>query len=361
MHLKKGTLMRFLVLAVVLLALQVQAAKYSCLNYFLAPFSTQERSESSLGILKFMTYNVENFFVRAGKMVWTSSRSQTKAQGRDKAQYKSHEETEWIRDIIEQERPDFLFLQEIDGEPALKKMASEELHGLYRPFVIKGNDARGIQVGFLVRTDLPFDYEYITHKDMMFKDPVDGGLSPLFSRDVPALVVRKKGQKDPLFILLGNHAKSKRDRDGDPESVKWRTAQYNGIAQIIEKFKAQFGAKIPIMLAGDFNAEIATASEIAAIRPHLKSAFDRSEESVTSEERVTHTFHPTGGRTVRSQFDDLMMTLSFGSPLWTYIYRYLDKDGNVMPIPETYEQRSRQPSDHFPVIVIIDINELLRQ
>ena len=42
------------------------------------------------------------------------------------------------------------------------------------------------------------------------------------------------------------------------------------------------------------------------------------------------------------------------------VYQYLDGAGKPTPIPETFGEREKQPSDHRPVLVVLDLQAMLR-
>jgi hypothetical protein len=272
-------------------------------------------------------------------------------------------EIERIRQITDDEYPDLMIATEIESQQALEHLASKGLKDKYKSYLIEGNDSRGIDIGFLVKVDLPFFIEQQTHKDMLW--PLDGRQVRIFSRDVPALLLSKSKGEKPFLIVLGNHAKSKRDGDGDPLSNKLRTAQYEAMAKIITEYQKQF-PNTPIVLGGDFNTQVNTAREVQPILPLVKSGFLLADESPVAgrqitppAERITHTYHPGSGLpAVKQQLDDIKITPGTVKVLEARVVRYKDQYGNLMPIPDTYDQRSKQPSDHFPVTVTISTEGL---
>ena len=91
----------------------------------------------------------------------------------------------------------------------------------------------------------------------------------------------------------------------------------------------------------------------------MKDSFDLSTTKLTAEERITHTFHPRGAETKNSQLDAVLANKS-GSSLISKaeVYRYKNTDGSIKSLPKTYDERELNPSDHFPVIVEIDLSKL---
>lgn len=315
------------------------------------------RDYSQIKELKIMAYNVENLFWSVGKYDSVSP-NQMKMNPANPPQQKSEKDFETIRKIIKDINPDVAILPEVESLVALTHLAQAEL-GNYKSLLIEGNDARGINIGFLIKNDLPFLIEQQTHKDEMWFDPISQQTVKLFSRDVPALLLRKDKSSAPFLIVLGNHAKSKRDRPGDPGSEIVRKAQYDRIVEIIESYKKQFGENIPILLGGDYNTDVQHAPELDLLNKSLSSAFSLAKDSTPKSELITHTFHPRDGPTQKSQMDDIKISSSLGqSVIEAKVYRYRNPDGSIMPFADSYEQRSLQPSDHLPIYITISTQKL---
>lgn len=315
------------------------------------------RSLESIKELKLGSYNVLNLFENVGKHV-PDPENPGKLKKVSEARPKEEASLRAQGRIILENDLDVVTLAEVENIAALRDFNERYLDGRYDVRLIEGNDERGIDVAFLVKKDLPFLVEQRSHKDEAWIDPVlGGGPRALFSRDLTALVVRAPGKATPLFVMFGTHYKSKRDRDGDPESGILRAAQVERSAEIIARYRAEFGADVPVMLAGDFNGEV---GKDEAFRPLFEAAglvdsFDASPNPPSEKDRITHTFHPKGGATHYGQMDAVLVSKSLrGAVRKAEAYRYKNDDGSVRPIPATYEARSLNPSDHFPVIVTLD-------
>ncbi|MDD5304000.1 MAG: LOG family protein [Elusimicrobia bacterium] len=320
------------------------------------------RTLQSITQLKVGSYNVENLFEQVGKHV-----PDPENPGKLKKISDAKPKPEWaLREegkIILENDLDIVTLAEVEDIQALEDFNSRFLGGKYRTFLIEGNDERGIDIAFLVKKDLPFELEQRSHKEETWLDPVlGGGPKPLFSRDLTSLVVRAPGRARPLFVLFGTHYKSKRDRDGrDPESVIMRTAQVSRTAEIMARYRAEFGADVPMMIAGDFNGAVA---EEAAYQPlygaaGLADSFDAAPAPSSKEDRVTHTFHPRGEPAHAAQMDAVLVSKSLrGAVQSAKVYRYKNPDGTARPIPSTYEERELNPSDHFPLLVTLDFTQI---
>lgn len=315
------------------------------------------RSLESIKQLKVGSYNVLNLFENVGKHVPDPEnpgklKKVSDVKPKDEASLRAQGKVILENDL------DVVALQEVENVAALADFNANYLDGKYDVFLIEGNDERGIDVAFLVKKDLPFAVEQRSHKEETWVDPILGGEpTKLFSRDLTSLVVRAPGKPQPLFVLFGVHFKSKRDRGGDPESRIMRGAQVNRAAEIIGRYRAEFGEETPVMIAGDFNGEVPNESEFKPLfeAAGLIDSFDATPNPPSDKDRVTHTYHPKGGATHYGQMDAVLVSKGLrGAVKKAEVYRYKDEDGKVRAIPKTYEERSQNPSDHFPVVVTLD-------
>jgi hypothetical protein len=309
------------------------------------------------------TYNVENLFYQVGDHVPDPS-----APGGFQRLTEEKPKPDWALaeqgKIILESGLDIISLQEVEDVEALENFNERFLGGQYRVLLIEGNDPRGIDVAFLVKKDLPFEIEQRTHKGETWQDPVERGQRPLFSRDLPSLIFRKPGQAEPLFVLFGTHFKSKRDRPGDPESDIMRAAQVKRTAEILGRYRKEFGEDVPIMLAGDFNGAVAEEEAFKVLYGEggMTDAFDALPNPPSDKARVSHTYHPRGARTHYKQMDAFLVSKKLrGLVKAAFVYRYKNPDGSERPIPKSYEERDKNPSDHFPIMVTLDFQPLLKK
>lgn len=312
---------------------------------------------------KIGSYNVLNLEHSAGKYV-TDEKTGTRSFVPQKLT-KDKDQVNGVVRVFKDEQPDIVVLQEVEGYEAIKLFNDKYLDGLYTPIVLKGNDTRGIEIAFLVKSDLPLKVKTTSLKNSKWKNSVSGNLEYVFSRDLPALHFWHKdatGSDPPAFILLGNHLKSQRDRKGDPKSIIKRTAQVNEITNEIKRYQSAY-PQTPVILAGDFNANILSGSEFKQLFDNnlMTDSLNFSSKSYTKEQRITHTFHPYEGPSKNSQLDAILVNEQ-GKDLVidSHIYRYRDENGSVIPIPKTYDQRERNPSDHFPLFTRFDFSRLFK-
>ncbi len=310
--------------------------------------------------LTFMAWNVKNVFTYQGKFEREDGmNNMRRVEGPEGAiRPKPMREVQAARDILARKMPDMAVLTEIENVFSLRRLLEEDprLQGKYHIFLKEGNDVRGIDIAFIVKKELGFQFKLDTHKQMTWTDRFQKNgqtveeTGPLFSRDLPVLKIYKAGATEPSMILMGNHAKSQRDREGDPNSSRWRTNQYKGIAEIIKSYRAKY-PNAAYILAGDMNTDVRTSNEIAAIKNLIPSIYDLIDpaKKIPMEERVTHSFFPKGGAPKYSQLDDIR-ALGLGKLIEAQILPFLDSKGQPLPRPKNFKQReSQQPSDHSPL------------
>lgn len=315
----------------------------------------QTRPLETVTQLKVMAYNVENLFMHLGKFERMSDEEFKRITD---AEVKPVEELEGVAKAITESDPDMIVLEEVEGLAAIQRFSEDYLGNTYEAMSVDGNDERGIQIGFLVKRDLPLNITLESHKDATWEE--NGQTKKLFSRDAPALVVRRKTDSSdamPVLVFIGVHGKSQRDRGNDKRSVQLRTAQYEEVGRIIDGYQATYGKDVPLMVGGDFNIDVRTEDDVKAVRARLLDPFDI--KGIKGEARMTHTFHPRGGSTSSHQLDAVFVSPSLKQSVeQVVVYRYKDENGNQKPLPNSFEERSQNPSDHFPVMVTISTEEV---
>lgn len=319
------------------------------------------RAESALSNVKMGSYNVLNLEYSVGKY-HTNSETGIRAF-RSEHITKDTEQIKGVAKVIKSENLDIIVLEEVEGARALEIFNEKYLENQYEVFVARGNDTRGIEIGFLVKKDLPFKIKLATNRNRQYQNNITNKEESIFSRDLPALHFWKNstnGSESPDFVILGNHLKSQRDRKDDIKSRIFRTRQSQEIRTIVKEYETDYPG-IPVLLAGDFNANIHVESEFKSLFKDnlMTDSFDLVQPVLSNESRITHTFHPRNGANHNTQLDGILVN-NAGKKLIkrAKVYRYLDKDGKEIPLPKTYQQREQNPSDHFPVIVELDLSNI---
>jgi len=312
--------------------------------------------------LKLMAWNLNNVFTHQGEFQREGMKFMKRSAGKKGLpEAKPLWEVEAIRTTIATHLPDFATFTEVENVYALRKLLEDDprLKGIYDILLKEGNDQRGIDIATVVKKSLGLRYKLDTHKDLEWTDRFQVGkqwkeeTGPIFARDLPAIRLYRPGEETPFLILIGNHGKSKRDREGDPESNRWRTVQYEKAAEIIKKYKAEY-PRTNIIMAGDFNTDVMTGHEMRAIRDITKSAFDLApvEQQIPPKKRSTHAYFAPGGGPSFNMIDDVRI-LGNLEVMDADILPLIDRNGKPMPPPKTFKQRENQPSDHNPLLITI--------
>lgn len=318
-----------------------------------------KRSLNEINEIKIGSYNVLNLEQSPGQYKVIDGVKQFVPERLDKPEW----QTKLIANAIKEKDLDFLVMQEVEGIAALEKFNLDYLDNKYLALCYKGNDGRGIDIGFLIKKDMPFYVQYESFKNIKWNNPLkDGKEELLFSRDLPVLKVyfneANPPQGPPNMILLGTHFKSQRPTAGDPTSETLRKAQAQKAAEIINHLKTQHGQNAPIMMMGDFNADI-NSGQFSNLKRQgfMEDVFDV--KNLSPEERITHTYHPRDGATQNNQLDAILINPSLkNAVLEAKVYRYKDANGVEKPLPKTYEERSLNPSDHFMIYMTLQRNKL---
>ena len=303
-------------------------------------------------IFRLATYNVENFFAYVGKHERTGPTALTRVSD---TKPKPEWETDYIARIIAEEvKADSVAVQEVEGENTIDVFSKRKMKGLYDGIVTEGNDQRGIKNGILHSTKYGFRLEVRTNAHRTWRDPAEGHrVQKLFARDVTVIITYIPGFAMPVVIEGIIHSKSKRDRPGDRESNMWREAEHDELGVIADElmveFQKFFGKDIPLLFRGDANADMLDPNTMKALRKRgYRDVLDVM--GVPVSQRITHTYHPRGGATHKQQMDTIMLSPALQKLVrGAGVHRYKDRSGNPLPIPESYQDRERQPSDHFLV------------
>lgn len=176
------------------------------------------------------------------------------------------------------------------------------------------------------------------------------------------LILRNAETNEVVLIVAGVHAKSQRDRPGDPKSSQLRQLQFQTKAEIIDLVKTEFGEQAPIVVAGDFNTDVHNSRDHAPLAQTMQSAFDVAQIATPREERITHTHHPRDENGVdlpveMSRIDEVLVSRSLAQKVReARIVFYLHPiTRQRLPFALTYGERKKQPSDHLPILVELEI------
>lgn len=307
--------------------------------------------------LKLCLFNVENFFL-------------LNSQG--DAFRKPEDKVAWIARTLKEINADVTMLCEVGGLESLDLFNSKYCQSEYKCALKKGNSNRGIEMGYLIKKDFPFEFEHIGHAEdsieFNYAHEVEENnklmLDDLkipphrFSRDISELRIKKDGQV--VLILLLVHLKSKWDRDGfDFNGKERRKAELKALVRTYNRLRAEFEFKVPVIVSGDMNGN--------AQRGHQEPEFDDL-YSLTDLDDVLEvigepqerrlSFFYFGRENTRESFqlDYIFLPKELQSLVKkeeSGIYLFRDPNGIPLPYPQESYQRYALPSDHYPVVATL--------
>ncbi len=198
--------------------------------------------------LTVVAYNVENYFD-----VFDDPYSDD-----DGTAVKARVQIQALANAIAALDADVVFLQEIENEAALVGMVAEFLPdaGYLHAIVMPTNSTRGINLGVLSRVPV---LSATSHRWKPFFHPDDPSREPYyFARDLQEIHL-DVGRDAPL-IAFNVHLKSNSSRDGDPRSMKWRTAEAAAVKDATRAILAD-DPEAWVIAAGDFNSDFMVAPD----------------------------------------------------------------------------------------------------
>lgn len=262
---------------------------------------------------------------------------------------KPKEKSQLLAKAILDDSPEVVMMTEVGGIESLKNFAQHLLQDQYEAYSLPSNSDRGIDLGYLIKKNIPFEARLKTHKNHPLPMPAF-----FFSRDVLRMDLLQNGRPYVIFLLA--HIKSKLDlARNDFEGRSRRVHEVNGLVDIYLKLEKEF-PDIPIFIGGDMNGiagEIGTEEE-------FKSLYEKTDlrdvafmAGIPEEERFSYVYFNRGGNRYEQQIDYLFLSQKFSSAVIKeecYFPRYKNLDGFPLPIPKSYENKSTLPSDHYPFL-----------
>lgn len=315
----------------------------------------------------FLTWNLENFFLVPSPI--------------PNIPRKAKEKIEKIAEVFQEIEPDIAFLIEVGGKDSLDKFNDDYLKNTYKVSLLKGNSNRGIEIGFLInkkfleKNQLQFDHisharkpieflyphEKIQNQKAMIKGKKALHRSHFLSRDLAELRLFKKNDPlklRPVLAIFGVHLKSKLDKEGiDWQGTKRRQAEATYLANIYRHRKEKWNNKCPIFITGDFNGELHDKKKDPEFRElylleELKDFTDHL--NLPREECFSFIGMDKHKRSFGLQLDYFLLDKRYVPLLEKKecgFYRYKNKEGGIIPIPQNPGARFGLPSDHYPLVI----------
>ncbi|MBK9088911.1 MAG: hypothetical protein IPL90_07645 [Holophagales bacterium] len=164
--------------------------------------------------------------------------------------------------------PDVLAAVEVENLSTLRALAARisadalaagEADPAYQAFLVEGNDASGIDVGYLVAGRVDVLSVVQEGKSATYTDPTTG--STLLLNDRPPLVLTARRAApdgtDVVFTVVANHLRSLSGVEEDSSNGRWtrakRQAQAEFLGSLLSRLQSE-SPDAPLLAVGDFNA-----------------------------------------------------------------------------------------------------------
>lgn len=308
--------------------------------------------------MKLCLFNVENFFL-------LNSHGDAFKKPEDKVQ--------WIARTLNEINADINMLCEVGGLESLDLFNSKYCQSKFQSALIKGNSDRGIEMGYLIKKDFPFEFEHISHanESIGFNYPheIEENKKILleelkipphkFSRDISELRIKKNNQV--VLIILLVHLKSKWDRDGiDFGGKERRKAELKALVATYKRLQAEFNFKVPIIVSGDMNGNAQRENPEPEFQD-LYSSTDLEDvlQVIGAPQEQRLSFFYFGKENAREAFQ--LDYIFLPKELWptvkkeeSGIYLFRDPYGIPLAYPQESYQRYALPSDHYPIVATLN-------
>ena len=321
--------------------------------------------------LKLMLLNAENFFIFMDKYknqdLEKMSESEWQSLSSASTSNKNLRKIWKIAELILEENPDILCLNEIGGLESLVNFNKYFLKNHYSPLLLEGNSNRGIDVGYLIKNDSSIKTVQISHKNrpinFLYPHEIEKNssrTSHYFSRDVSELRLFNQDSGSPQLVILLTHLKSKLDLDGwDFQGKGRREAELKTLVKIYNEIQSELKNKVPILIAGDFNG----IAHKANFESEFKEIYDQTDLvelfdflNFTDEQRCTQVQFSRDGSRHLLQLDYFFTSTSALNLIISEqcgVHRYKDQMNQELPLSRSLDERQQLPSDHFPLILTI--------
>ncbi len=229
--------------------------------------------------------------------------------------------------------PSIVALQEVENIKVLEDIANSEILSSYpyQPILIEGTDSRGIDVGYLVRTDHAIVLETTQHE-------APEGIT---SRPPLEIILEVIGSNPPTTLhIINNHFTSM--SGGEKATEPRRNSQAAWNVTVMEQILSA-DPNSNIIITGDLNSYY-DSPPIEILRDAgLSHAFDL----LQPKERYTYIYEGAS-----QTLDHLLMTKWLYENIETVIPLHINAD---YTIPLSGDESPIHKSDHDPVIVIFNL------
>lgn len=313
--------------------------------------------------LKLCELNAENLFISMEHYEGESLDSLSESQWRKlslpqlRRKQKPINKIWGLVDAIEDINPDILMLTEVGGKESLDHFNNYFLKNAYTAYFVETNSNRAIDLAFLVKKNLPFEATTLSHRDtpLTIDSYQHSGPAVRFSRDV--VEMRLSQNSNLQLILLLTHLKSKISTDKDFQGRDLRRAEANALAALYSQLRQKYSS-VPVVVGGDFNASL-TSYELEELAKTDLTDFHDILNS-TADERISQIHFNYQGQPQPQVLDYLLVSPELKNKVikdHSYTYRYKSFHNTPHPLPTNVSQRYHMPSDHFPLVLTLEMSE----
>ncbi len=227
------------------------------------------------------------------------------------------------------------------GQESLKNLNKHFLDAKYSVYCEASNSDRGIDLGILVPQHLEHPYTLYLHRHSVF------------ARGVYQLDMDIDQQR---YTFLLTHLKSKLSKGDDFEGRAQRAEEVQQLNQIFQDCSQN--EKNPVFICGDLNATYGPDNhepelEILANKSGLIDAFEVLKKPIF--DRATYLYYNTAGEVHLMQLDYFLVSSRWGH-LIDQSSSVLDFHGGTrQTLPADFGQKLLQPSDHYPLCIVLNI------
>jgi exonuclease III len=297
--------------------------------------------------LRLITFNLENFHIDTELYDKPSKKIQN------------------IVKVLLQEKADIVVLQEVLNRQSLRFLATHFLKNRYHAYFAEGieTSTKGLHNAFLIKKDLGVHYKVRSFVEDTIFDSENKRFIHVFPRDYPTLILWPIGgqQEKPFLIVHGHHGKANARNKYNIQAAHFiQRKQIHRIKEITLDLKAEYGQQIPMIIAGDFNINLLESSLMHHLSHHFQDAFFFSPVLRSDEERLTH-FRQKDEKIVGSALDTFLLN----APLQDHVLSirrgsYFNEKGEKILYHQSDREIKQLPSDHYPVILDLSVEPLLR-
>jgi endonuclease/exonuclease/phosphatase family metal-dependent hydrolase len=258
-----------------------------------------------------------------------------------------------LHDAIHDIDPDILMLIEVGGKESLDHFNHYFLKDAYEAYFVETNSNRSIDLAFLVKKNLRFHAKSVSNRETLVTIDQGAGVQTRFSRDVAELHLFEG--TDLKLILLLTHLKSKISTDRDFQGRDMRRAEANALTALYTKI-CEKHPEVPVVVGGDFNSDLKSPELELIAKTNLTDFHDLVGSA--AEDRISQMHFDYRGTPQPQILDYLLVSPHLKDKVVakeSHTYRYKSFYNTPHPLPTTVHQRYHMPSDHFPLVLVLEI------